>query len=171
MGCCNYIYSFCCKKNHNEEYNSDDLTKKKINRRQDEENKNLQANNNSERIRIPNNIVYNEDLERQFIRVKKNTKNFKIKSTIPMINLVHSDSAKNMKELKYNCPICLNFFNFVLVTSCCDNYICRDCADSYLATTIKYMTNIKCPLCSAEKNIILKDVDLNLPVNYDLNLG
>lgn len=28
---------------------------------------------------------------------------------------------------KYNCPICLQYFNHILVSTCCSNYICRIC--------------------------------------------
>ena len=30
-------------------------------------------------------------------------------------------------EFKYCCPVCLRYFNTILVSSCCKNYICRLC--------------------------------------------
>lgn len=31
------------------------------------------------------------------------------------------------KEYKYYCPICLRYFNHILISDCCKNYICRLC--------------------------------------------
>lgn len=28
---------------------------------------------------------------------------------------------------KYTCPICLRYFNRILISSCCQNYLCRYC--------------------------------------------
>lgn len=39
-----------------------------------------------------------------------------------------NDSAvEERKVFKYYCPICLRYFNHILISSCCNNYICRHC--------------------------------------------
>ena len=39
-----------------------------------------------------------------------------------------TDEAQMLREkFKYYCPICLRYFNHMLISSCCDNYICRLC--------------------------------------------
>ena len=36
-------------------------------------------------------------------------------------------ACQDRKVFKYNCPICLRYFNHILVSNCCNNYICRHC--------------------------------------------
>lgn len=39
-----------------------------------------------------------------------------------------TDEAQQLRDKhKYYCPICLRYFNHMLVSTCCDNYICRLC--------------------------------------------
>jgi hypothetical protein len=37
------------------------------------------------------------------------------------------DAIEKRKEFKYYCPICLRYFNHILISNCCNNYICRFC--------------------------------------------
>lgn len=41
------------------------------------------------------------------------------------------EDSKEAQELrdkyKFYCPICLRYFNHMLISNCCDNYICRLC--------------------------------------------
>jgi hypothetical protein len=63
----------------------------------------------------------------------------------------------------FNCPICLKYYNQILILQCCNNYICIYCAEDYKTTQIKYDFNIKCPICGFDKVIKLLDVDENHP--------
>ena len=47
------------------------------------------------------------------------------------------------KAIKYNCPICLKFYNHILILQCCMNYICQFCINDYIDTTNKYATPLK----------------------------
>jgi hypothetical protein len=73
-------------------------------------------------------------------------------------NYINSNQAYDEKT-KFNCPICLKYYNHILKLQCCDNFICLICAEDYKTTQIKYEFNIKCPLCSYEK--IIKLIDAN----------
>ena len=61
---------------------------------------------------------------------------------------------------KYYCPICLRYFNTILVSSCCNNYICRHCIGD-MARRAKTDTNyvISCSHC-LNLDFKLNDVDL-----------
>ena len=37
------------------------------------------------------------------------------------------EGEKERQEFKYYCPICLRYFNQILISQCCNNYICRFC--------------------------------------------
>ena len=62
---------------------------------------------------------------------------------------------------KYACPICLMYFNTVLVSTCCSNYIFRFCIGD-LAKKAKKDANfvIRCTHCM-EEDFKLFDVDPN----------
>ena len=167
MGCCYKILD-CFKKKGITQTIKSKKWKKRI--KPKKRKRRTQNFNHPEIIYINRNnqVARNEDiqLEHQFIHVQKTTEAFKILSSFPLSSLIHSDKHQNGKiELNYYCPICLEYFNSILVTSCCSNYICRICAESYVSTIIKYMMNIKCLLCNAEENIILSDVDPSRQVN------
>ena len=50
---------------------------------------------------------------------------------------------------KYNSPICLRYFNTILVSACCSNYICHLCAfDFKHREEINPEVGVKCPLCN-----------------------
>lgn len=59
---------------------------------------------------------------------------------------------------KYCCPICLRYFNTILVSSCCMNYMCRLCIGE-MAKKAKKDSNfiIRCPHC-LENEFKLTDV-------------
>jgi hypothetical protein len=40
-------------------------------------------------------------------------------------------ACDDRKVFKYYCPICLRYFNHILVSTCCNNYICRHCIGLY----------------------------------------
>jgi hypothetical protein len=65
--------------------------------------------------------------------------------------LVRDDYPTDPQEremFKYCCPICLRYFNKMLVSSCCKNYICRHCIGD-MAKRAKKDQNfiIKCSHC------------------------
>ena len=60
---------------------------------------------------------------------------------------------------KYCCPVCLRYFNHILVSSCCQNYICRFCIGQMskkAKTNEKYV--IRCVHCMNDQ-FKLRDVD------------
>jgi hypothetical protein len=68
------------------------------------------------------------------------------------------------KIFKYYCPICLRYFNAILVSTCCDNYICRFCIGD-LAKKAKNDTKFKilCSHCMTEEYKLV-DVDPDAPL-------
>ena len=75
-----------------------------------------------------------------------------------------ADHPEERKVFKYYCPICLRYFNTVLVSSCCDNYICRLCIGD-LAKKAKQDAkfSINCAHC-CESDFKLIDVDKDAPL-------
>jgi len=49
---------------------------------------------------------------------------------------------------RYCCPVCLAYYNYILVSSCCGNYICRFCI-SKMAKKAKqnYQYVVRCVHC------------------------
>ena len=83
--------------------------------------------------------------------------------------LFREDYPRDRQEqliYKYSCPICLMYFNNILVSSCCNNYICRFCIGD-LAKRAKKDANfvIRCSHCM-EEDYRLNDVDLTAPVKW-----
>ncbi len=173
MGCCQMIFS-CCKKNESTPQpnsnrkirkNHRSIDSRSINR-EDQNHNPVQNINNSSRV---NQSIHNEQPNQQYdlqlLHVQRTTESFKIISVFPISSIAHSyNQSESTQNLRYNCPICLDYFNTILVSSCCGNYICRFCAETYISTVIKYMNMIRCPLCNADNNIELKDVNPTLPV-------
>ena len=63
------------------------------------------------------------------------------------------------KIYKYYCPICMRYFNNILVSSCCENYVCRHCIGDMARrakTDMKYV--ISCSHCLSNE-FKLHDVD------------
>ena len=60
------------------------------------------------------------------------------------------DKVERLK-FKYCCPICLRYFNKMLISSCCKNYICRLCIGDLAKKAKKDNTFvIKCCHCYEE---------------------
>jgi hypothetical protein len=53
------------------------------------------------------------------------------KNDVQAIDQYPFDDTPEAEELrktyKFYCPICLRYFNHILVSDCCRNYICRLC--------------------------------------------
>lgn len=65
--------------------------------------------------------------------------------------------ANTLKSnLKYNCPVCLCFYNKILLTKCCNNYLCHSCALDLKSKEDKY--EIRCHYCGISP-VYLTDVD------------
>ena len=116
---------------------------------------------------IHNNSPIEEDP--LFLQAMESTKQFQIISQIPMHLIEYDITMKRdqLRDIIYNCPICLRYFSHILELSCCLNYICKFCADDYLSTMIKYQNVIKCPVCnsnSKEMQIVLTDVKIGSEV-------
>ena len=73
--------------------------------------------------RVHEAVEYAEIRERNKVRIKTNVnkKDVQVRDDYP------HDNPKEKKIFKFYCPICLRYFNTVLISSCCDNYICRFC--------------------------------------------
>jgi hypothetical protein len=99
--------------------------------------------------------------ERNLVRINTNYQ----KSEIEFIDCYptdDTDEAQKMRDkYKYYCPICLRYFNHMLISSCCDNYICRLCI-GWQAKKAKKEENYRI-LCSHcyENEFRLNDVDEN----------
>ena len=39
------------------------------------------------------------------------------------------EDKKGQEKYKYYCPICLRYFNVILLSGCCTNYICHMCVN------------------------------------------
>ena len=74
---------------------------------------------------------------------------------------------KGEKQLyKFQCPICLRYFNKMLVSSCCNNYICRFCIGEMAKRAKKDAKFIiRCPHC-LEEDFRLEDVSINANVKF-----
>jgi hypothetical protein len=100
-------------------------------------------------------------------KIKKFVEKFNIQTNVPREKI--KSSTEYIKDLnnKYNCPICLNFFNYILKLSCCKNYICLLCAEDYLETCVKYEYPVNCPFCGiGNQNILLDDVIEGEPLKF-----
>lgn len=87
----------------------------------------------------------------------------KINSMFGTTDLMASEfKSPNFKELRYNCPICFCYYNKILETSCCSNYICHGCSDglNFRVLANARINVVSCPFCSVEE-FTIKDVDPN----------
>lgn len=67
---------------------------------------------------------------------------------------------------RYCCPICLRYFNAILVSSCCQNYICRLCIGEMAKRAKKHKQFvIKCAHC-LESDFKLTDVNPDEQLKY-----
>ena len=61
-------------------------------------------------------------------------------------------------QFKYYCPICLRYFNQMLISECCSNYLCHYCSDEIAEREINIEAfTATCPY-KCEGKFILKDV-------------
>lgn len=70
------------------------------------------------------------------VKVLKSTNHMRIKTRIKRKHIQFKDefpsgwsdhAVEARKVFKYYCPICLRYFNHILISNCCNNYICRLC--------------------------------------------
>ena len=161
-GCCYYL----CKCFYSEEEAKDSKPQKS--KTPDISHNNLiQSESFISRLNANANNNQNIPEDPAYLHVKETTANFIIQSQIlnDMIEIDVKMRRDPKVDIKYNCPICLRYFNHILQTSCCQNYICKFCAEDYLSTIIKYQKIIKCPICSSSTKIVLSDVKLDSQVN------
>lgn len=50
---------------------------------------------------------------------------------------IPKEDREGRHNLKYYCPICLRYFNSILESKCCKNYICRFCANDLVEQEAK----------------------------------
>lgn len=102
---------------------------------------------------IANNNLIDEVRTRNKVRIKTNVQKNQVqyRDEYPML-------TEEQKVYKYCCPICLRYFNTILVSSCCANYMCRLCIGD-MAKKAKKDANfiIRCPHC-LENEFKLNDV-------------
>jgi hypothetical protein len=67
---------------------------------------------------------YGVDLHEVRARNKMRVKTLISKDKLKFVENFDKD---NFDVYKYCCPVCLRYFNHILVSSCCKNYICRLC--------------------------------------------
>lgn len=80
------------------------------------------------------------------------------------------------EQCRFFCPLCMLFYEGMLKAGCCDQYICQDCAMSYLAgksidcdaaSLIEELPPIDCPYC-ANDGLVFMTVPLSeLPRRYE----
>lgn len=88
------------------------------------------------------------------------------KKEIEYVDEFPADDAAKRLKYKYNCPICLRFFNTILVSTCCQNYLCRLCIGEFAKKAKKDPTYlIKCPQCQKD-DFRLNDVNLHATVKH-----
>ena len=65
--------------------------------------------------------------ERNRVRITTvyNKKDIECINTYPLEDTPEDQAQRD--KFKYYCPICLRYFNHMLVSDCCQNYICRMC--------------------------------------------
>ncbi|CAI2374705.1 unnamed protein product [Moneuplotes crassus] len=75
----------------------------------------------------------------------------------------HMDFAPESEEdqltYKYNCPVCLRYFDKILAGKCCGNYLCHLCIGDFIqmADRNKHY-KMRCPMCNHEE-LNLQDVN------------
>ena len=78
----------------------------------------------------------------------------RVRSKVSKDEVEYRDEYPKNKEereiFKYACPVCLRYFNKMLISSCCNNYLCRLCIGN-MAKKAKGNKDytIYCPHCTA----------------------
>lgn len=99
---------------------------------------------------------------RELLNVRQRNK-VRIKTDVAKRDVLFRENYPTNKAdqevFRYECPICLMYFNTVLVSSCCANYICRFCIGD-LAKKAKKDSSfvIRCSHCMQD-DYKLVDVD------------
>lgn len=91
----------------------------------------------------------------------------RVSTQIPKEAIFCQDEFDPCDYYRYCCPVCLRYFNHILVSSCCQNYLCRQCA-SLMVKRAKQVFDYKCRCvhCMSD-NFTLNDVDHSkLPREY-----
>ncbi|CAD8120724.1 unnamed protein product [Paramecium sonneborni] len=77
-------------------------------------------------------------------------KSKKIKTLHPLKDLIFSETLT--KITLFSCPICFRYFNFILSSSCCANYICHICAFEFQRPNCHFCQNESCNYNDADLN-------------------
>lgn len=87
----------------------------------------------------------------------------RVKTLVPKEAIFCQDNYDPTDYFRYCCPVCLRYFNYILVSSCCQNYICRLCTGQ-MAKKAKFNYNYtcRCVHCMNE-DFTLNDVDPRVP--------
>ena len=93
----------------------------------------------------------------------KKISNIAIETTFRLEDIMVVDFLPQDRELryqfKYYCPICLRYFNCMLMSQCCSNYLCHYCADEIVERERNVeVFSANCPY-KCEGRFILKDVN------------
>ena len=113
---------------------------------------------NRERF-VPKTSSSQKEAENAAIRQRNK---MRLSSIVPKSEIQRQDTPTD--ECKFCCPVCLQYLNHILVSSCCSNYICRFCIGqmSVRARSDSQYT-IRCAYCTAGE-FKLRDVDSGQPV-------
>lgn len=66
-------------------------------------------------------------------------------------------------KFRYSCPVCQRYFSHMLVTACCENYLCFFCASDLTSANLHF--EVRCPHCNASP-IVLNDVEPEAQVKF-----
>lgn len=86
----------------------------------------------------------------------------RLTSKVPKSEIRSNEEAS--PEFKYCCPVCLQYLNKILVSSCCKNYICRFCIGQMsMRARSDHSYTIRCAYCTAHE-FRLRDVEPTDPI-------
>ena len=149
INCCDWFVSFFRRKtSKNKEINPISINPGPT------ENLNNRVDDNSRNF--VNQLIYqsiqneNKNINLNFPIIKTNFNND---------DLISLNTPDKDKDIRYNCPICLKFYNHIFVLSCCKNYLCLRCTNNYTETSKKYKSQVKCPICNYSDQLFLEDVN------------
>jgi hypothetical protein len=101
------------------------------------------------------------NLDSPQIKGAQNRNQIRVTTSVKKSQILCSNdySEKEPDLYRFCCPICLRYFNHILVCSRCDNYICRSCISQMVKRARQnpqYV--IRCACCN-ETDFKLTDVD------------
>ncbi|KAL4512387.1 hypothetical protein ABPG72_005389 [Tetrahymena utriculariae] len=73
---------------------------------------------------------------------------------------------EDVLKYKYCCPICLIYFNKILKTKCCNNYVCVECEYDIHQQMLNKKIEAKCWWCKSEKCEIVEVQNGEIIKNY-----